>query len=281
MAEEFTRECVSVGASNDGLKSVLVVSADEDRVSHRSHIFQFRDFLLDAPTIVFDKNEWIGGMWMSRGGTYYLSEVLGTCYTNASGNFVGTKVTSSKLYKVWGLSDQAVYAVGSNGTYCVYDGRQWIERSVGASVELHAIGGLSENFLICAGDDGFVSRWNGIEWNQLDLPTNAAIRCVHVVNENLIYFGGYGGTCFRLRNNEFEVIETPGHHLYSINEWRGNIYFGSLSPCILRLDGLRLEPFKATVYGADIQVSSEFMFTCGSTMFARFDGDDWKARLFS
>lgn len=281
MANKTERTCVSVGVAADGTNSVLVVSTDEERVEYLSTIFEYEDFLKNATGVVFQESEQIASMWMSATGKYYLSEALGSCYTNASGSFVRTQVTDANLYVTWGLHDRAVYTAGSKGAFFKFDGQAWSAMSLPAEVNTFAIHGLREDLLVCVGDQGYVARWDGDGWTQLEIPTKVGLRSVHVENEQLIYLGGAGGACFRLRDGEFESIKGGTDTIEAIASWRGDFYAGTHHAGIFKLNGNALETVRAERPAAHIQSSKDFLYAGGLNKYTRFDGTDWKSRPFT
>ena len=89
----------------NGTNSVLVVSTDEDRVEHKSGIFELKDFMSGPSRMIFDEDEWVGGMWVSQTGKHYLSEVLGSCYANATvTSFEQEGRIIRTMYEVWRLA---------------------------------------------------------------------------------------------------------------------------------------------------------------------------------
>ena len=254
---------------------MLVVSADEDRQSFNSEVFRFTDIETPAARL-FQIDDWLSSMWVSPGGTCFLAGILGQCFSNVSGTLSGQKVTDKRLFRIWGLDDQAVYCVGADGTCVYFDGTQWRSMSDGLFGHLYAIAGTRRDNLLCAGDGGFVARYDGVRWNQIDLPTNAAFRYIHVVGDDDFYLCGLDGACFRLRGGQLQTIEAEAHDLYAIAEFQKEIYFGSSASGIFKIQDGKLILVKDKAKGYKVSASEKFLWTCGMEQTARFDGENWK-----
>jgi hypothetical protein len=241
---------------------------------------EFSDFPQGSPRSIFSVEEWVSGMWRSPTGNYFLCDVLGGCYENLTGSFARTQAVSAQLYKIWGVDNHSVFAVGSKGSCIHYDGANWTDFSTGLTGYLHAIGCHGDT-IVCAGDSGFIARRVGPVWEQVVVPTNADIRCLHVSTNGEIYFGALDGECFRIFQDEFESINAPSYDFFSITEWNNGIYYGSIMGGVFRLSGNQLEPFKPNARGADIKPGGDYLWTCGKDQCARFDGAGWQARNFT
>ncbi|MCT7374150.1 hypothetical protein [Chelativorans salis] len=280
MANGISRECVSVGQSDDGQASVLVVSTDEDRESFKSNIFEYTT-LESNPALIFSEDIWISNMWKSQSGAHFLCEILGRCFHDLPGTFVEQRVTSERLFKIWGLHDRAVYVVGEAGTCFRFNGVSWIDMSDGLSGYVHAIGGVAEDSLICAGDGGFIARWTGGPWQRIDIPTNPDLRGAFAKSRDVAYFCGLSGACLMIDGDSYQMIDAPPESFYSIAEYAGDIYFGSLSGGIFKLVGNTLIPFKPQARGYAMRGTKRYLWTCGGDQLARFNGTGWTAASFT
>jgi hypothetical protein len=271
----LVRGCVAVGAAPRQL-SVLVVSEDEG--SHRTDIFEFTDFMqAEPPTIAFTEQDSYGGMWLSPSGAYFLSGVLGTAATNVSQKFVRTRVTTSKLFAIWGLSDEDVYTVGSEGACHRFDGKRWNDMSLAAKLDLHCIHGTSPSNLVAVGS-GVVARWNGTQWTKVsDLPDAL---CVHVADDTRAYIGTRDGA-FRLTGDKIERLEGAVTSYFAVTAWRGDIYFATRTAGLFGLEGDTLVSLRPQTAGSHLVATPDHLFVAGANTYARFDGADWKTRTFS
>ncbi|MCF6099656.1 hypothetical protein [Mesorhizobium muleiense] len=275
MDRKFIRECITVIAHEGSAASVLVVSTDEDRQSFNSEVFRFSDIEV-PPTQIFQVDDWISSMWASSVGTYFLAGVLGDCFTNLSGSFARQQATTNRLFRIWGLHDHAVYAVGADGTCVRFDGARWLPMSEGLSGHLYAISGRQEDNLVCAGDGGFVARYDGARWQPIELPTNAAFRAVHVINREDLYLCGLDGACYLLRGGELTSIDAGGHDLYAIEDFQGETYFASAASGVFKIKGDHLVLVKDKARGYSLSATDRFLWSCGLEQTARFDGENWR-----
>jgi hypothetical protein len=271
----LVRGCVAVGAAPKQF-GVLVVSEDEG--SHRTDIFEFADFMqADPPTIAFTEQDSYGCMWLSPSGAYFLSGVLGTAATNASQKFVRTRVTTSKLFAIWGLTDEDVYTVGSEGACHRFDGKRWNDMSLSAKLDLHGIHGTSPASLVAVGS-GVVARWNGALWTKIADLHDAL--CVHVVDDEHAYIGTRDGA-FRLTGDTLERLDGKATSYHAVTAWRGDIYFATHGAGLFGLQGDSLVSIRPQTVGNHMVATPEHLFVAGADTYARFDGGDWKTRTFS
>jgi hypothetical protein len=269
------RGCVAVGVAPDQY-SVLVVSEDEG--SHRTDIFEFKDFMQgDPPAIAFTEQDWYGRMWLSPTGKYYLSGVLGTAATNAPGKFVRTRVTTSKLFSIWGLSDEAVYVVGAEGACHRFDGKRWNDMSLDAKVDVRGIHGTSESNLFAVGI-GVVARWDGARWQMIAGLPDAL--CVHVAGDDRAYVGTRDGA-FCVTGDKVLRLEGKATSYYSVTGWRGDIYFGTQGAGLFGLQNDTLISLRPETQVGHMVGTEDHLFVAGANTYARFDGSDWKTRTFS
>ena len=276
MSKKYHRECISICCEEkSGGASALVVSSDEDSQSFRSEMFKFADIEV-PPKVCFDVDEWLTSMWVSKTGTHFLCGALGDVYSNASGKYTGAKVSDHRLFKVWGLDDTAVFAVGSDGACVAYDGKTWKSLNEGLSGHLYAIGGSHKDNLLCVGDGGFVARFDGKKWTTLKLKTKAAFRAVYVLENEEAYLCGLDGACFRLKGESLETIQTQGQDFYSVACYKNEIYFGSLASGVFKVEKDKLVLVKDKAKGGHMTAQKDYLWTCGLEQAVRFDGTTWR-----
>jgi hypothetical protein len=108
------------------------------------------------------------------------------------------------------------------------------------------------------------------------MPTNEAFRAVHVVKTDELYLCGLDGACYRLLGSDLQPIDADAHDLYSIAEFRNELYFGSTASGVFKLKGDRLELVKDKAKGYKLSASEEYLWACGLEQTARFDGQGWR-----
>ncbi len=277
----FNRDCLSILEDAEGRVSLLVVSSDEDRESFRSDILCYDDFTAE-PRTVLAEDVWLSWMWKSAGGRHFACEILGSVYWETGRGFQREKLSEHQLFRIWGLSDSAVFAVGAAGRCFGFDGSRWVDMSTGLRGYVHALHGVAPDRLVCAGDSGFVAFWDGAGWTPVELGVGFDFRSAYMLGADDTLLCGLGGACARLRGETLEVIEGTTASLYAIARFRGDIYLGSAEAGIFQLQGATLVPFKPKARGYDMSATGDRrLLTCGVNQAASFDGSGWKARTFA
>lgn len=274
-APKWIRECIGVSAHPGTAGSVLVVSSDEERQSFNSEVFRFE--VIDTPAKqVFQVDDLVTSMWISGSGKCFLAGALGRCWEDATGTARTSQITGQRLFRIWGLDENDVYAVGESGTCMHFDGTTWRPRNEGLAGYLYALAGTSPTSILCAGDGGLLARFDGTRWSRIALPTTAALRAVHALSPDELLVCGLDGACYRVRGTEVTALDAADHDLYSIATFKGETYMGSPSGGVFKVEGDRLVSFKPIAKGQDMSTSSDLLWTCGLEQTARFDGEGWK-----
>jgi hypothetical protein len=73
---------------------------------------------------------------------------------------------SNRLYAVWGVDANNIWATGVNGTILRWDGSAWITQASGVTYTLVGIWGVDPNHVWVVGDNGVILFWNGSAWNK-------------------------------------------------------------------------------------------------------------------
>jgi hypothetical protein len=83
----------------------------------------------------------------------------------------------SELSAVWGISEQGIFAVGSNGTILRFDGATWNRISSGSGANLRAVWGTSASDVFVGTDNGKVLHYDGQSWDSTSVgDANMEIR---------------------------------------------------------------------------------------------------------
>lgn len=85
------------------------------------------------------------------------------------------------------------WAVGSGGVICRYDGTAWVDASPGVSEDFYSVSFLREGLGIAVGANGLLCRYDGSEWVEVRTRVTTNLRSVLVVDENTICIVGDGG----------------------------------------------------------------------------------------
>lgn len=275
LESKLGRDCVSIVSHDTGGAAVLVVSANEDRSRFNSEVFHLSN-IEAMPSRIYEFDEWLTSMWVSPSGVYFLASALGTCIHDDGGAYVEHKVSDKRLFRIWGLHDRAVYAVGAHGTCARFDGFAWSTMNAGLTGHLYGIAGTREDNLICVGYGGFVARYDGSRWTPLELPTRAWFRAAYCVGADEFLLCGLDGECFRLRDGELHRIQSEAHDFHTITSYRGEIYFGSPTAGVFVLRGEELVLVKDKAKAYAMSASDTSLWTCGLDRTTRFDGEVWR-----
>lgn len=76
-------------------------------------------------------------------------------------------ITENRLYDLWGIDGNHIWAVGERATILFWDGATWTTQNVQDAARedpLWSIYGISDQNLLAVGDNGLLLRWNGAEW---------------------------------------------------------------------------------------------------------------------
>jgi hypothetical protein len=127
---------------------------------------------------------------------------------------------SSTFFGVWGMSDKAVWAVGSGGTVIHYDGTQWIRQTTPTTVTLTGVWGVTEKDVWAVGLNGTVIHYDGTEWKDASPPI-------------LVFHTGDGGpptgdAAAAITRNLWGVWatgKTSTEALYAVGDYGTVIYF--------------------------------------------------------
>jgi hypothetical protein len=101
--------------------------------------------------------------------------------------------TETKLDDVGGLSGEDVFAVGAGGTILHYDGSTWAAQESGTSADLFGIWGSPSAGMVAVGRDGTVLHYDGCVWSLCTPATTRDLRGVWGSDEDGIFAVGEDG----------------------------------------------------------------------------------------
>jgi photosystem II stability/assembly factor-like uncharacterized protein len=123
----------------------------------------------------------------------------GESWTRADASHVGTKT----LRGVWGTSANNYWAVGDDGKITHYDGSSWKPSNSRVDDRLYAVYGVGPNEIYAVGGTGrgLVLRWNGSSWVHFDQPADS-LRTAWTAPGAHLYVAGDNGFVARYERRD-------------------------------------------------------------------------------
>ena len=78
----------------------------------------------------------------------------------------------ANLLAIWGASESAIFAVGTEGRVIFFDGTRWQRQATPVNVDLTAVWGVSPTDVWAVGLAGVVIHFNGQQWSDRSPPVN-------------------------------------------------------------------------------------------------------------
>lgn len=112
------------------------------------------------------------------------------------------------LYKVWGTSEDGVYAVGQRGIVLRFDGHAWREQALDTRDDLIAVWGSASGEVVVVGgrSNGVAARFDGESWRVADLAPLSGLNGVWSPTAGLVYAVGQRGTFVALDSLSLAVV---------------------------------------------------------------------------
>jgi photosystem II stability/assembly factor-like uncharacterized protein len=114
------------------------------------------------------------------------------CIYNGTNWVAQTTGTTANFNSVKVVGNTA-WAVGSGGVICRYNGSAWVTANFGVASEFYGVSFLREDFGFAVGAGGVICRYNGSAWVAVNTSVRSALRNVVVVDENTICISGDNG----------------------------------------------------------------------------------------
>jgi photosystem II stability/assembly factor-like uncharacterized protein len=189
--------------------------------------------------------------------------------------------TTAILSDVW-CSDDACYAVGSQGTILHFDGIQWRPMTSGVTEDFQGVWGTSTNNVYAVGGGGTVLHFNGDRWAPVNTPTIEFLRGAWGTTPDNVYITGTRGTIIHYDGVRWESMEsnTP-NRLYDI--WgaaNNDIFVAGHLATILHYDGTLWSPMasgvRPTLWGVWGTSGDNVFVVGGSGVIAHYEGTAWQ-----
>jgi hypothetical protein len=163
-------------------------------------------------------------IWYSDGG-----EIIHWNGNSYSNDCSMNAMLKGAIIKIWGMSNNNLYAVGNSGTIIRYNGSSWTKMESGTTVDLKDVYGLDANHVWATGTnsgDGHcvIMQYNGSNWNILydnNIPPIKYFNTVWTDRTSYIYVAGGDSTRkLYLYGNTFGDGQHTGQ-AYSASRIRG------------------------------------------------------------
>jgi len=157
----------------------------------------------------------VGGNARDAESTPVLVELDGTNWSTVA--LPETERPARALFKIWGLDEDTIIAVGSVGLAYHYDGTTWTEGATGVGVDLISLWGRGPNDIVAAGGriNGQLARWDGTEWTTEVLGGVPGLNGVWMNREGTAYSAGVNGRIVRVAAGTFEAeaMDSPAERV--------------------------------------------------------------------
>ncbi|MBW2733732.1 MAG: hypothetical protein JRH20_15195 [Deltaproteobacteria bacterium] len=80
--------------------------------------------------------------------------------------------SQANLFDIWGIDENAIWAVGSEGAVLFYNGEKWTRQKTPTMVQLTSVWGTDINDVWAAGFGGTVLHFDGTTWTDVPVPTD-------------------------------------------------------------------------------------------------------------
>ncbi|MFQ5583542.1 MAG: YCF48-related protein, partial [Calditrichia bacterium] len=105
-----------------------------------------------------------------------------------------TTNTTFTFYGIYAIGSTG-YAVGENGLICKYNGSQWVAQTTNTNITFYDVAFLTEKFGYAVGENGTICRTRdgGITWIPLNSATSVILRSIKIVSAKVAYCLGDDG----------------------------------------------------------------------------------------
>ena len=146
--------------------------------------------------------------------------------------------------------------------------------------DIQAINGFAASDIYAVGRNGDFWQYNGKEWTKRDLPTNINLTAVKCAGDGKGYIAGHEGLLIRGRRDNWEVIdhEETNNDIWDLDWFLGQLYVSTLY-AVYQLKGDDLEPVNfgndppESCY--QLSTAEGVMWSNGEYDIMSFDGNTW------
>lgn len=279
---EHNFECIQVAITGPDQCAILFEMGDGDNDSTVSVVFLVDGFDAASARIVLLLNRWLGSLSATSLADLSALEVGRDIWRGPVGGvWSRTQAANHYAERVWCFDPSTAYLVGEHGLVSRFDGRTFDRIEPGRDELLLDIHGLRRDAIFCVGVGGTLQWLKGDRWEPVDLGMSHRLRGVDATQApHLLRFGGDDGQAFELRGlGELVPLEAPEPEAYvfTVREFRGEVYWGDSDFGVLKQRGTVLEPFHQTGLAYDLRCDDRFLYAVGTDMAWRFDGAAWRS----
>lgn len=116
--------------------------------------------------------------------------------------------TADAFYGVWGTSPSDIFAVGTGGTICHYDGTGWSKQLSGTLDDLRAVWGRASNDVFAVGNSGVVLHHDGVGWRRLDIDSVASFHAIGASGAD-VQIAGLLGEVYDYNGSGLSTVSAP------------------------------------------------------------------------
>jgi hypothetical protein len=184
---------------------------------------------------------WLHAVWGTSSSMWIVGDA-GLTLVAAAGSFikVATPVRSN-LLDVWGIADDAFWAVGDGGTVLRWDGMAWLRVPTGPMggvvQNLRAVWGSGRDDVWVVGTEGTILHWDGSRFSSMPRGTAYSLNDVWGRSRDEIYAVGSGGTALRYDGSQWSELQTgTSSSLQSVfGDGQGRVFAAGLDGVVLAL----------------------------------------------
>ena len=166
--------------------------------------------------------EALSGVWGTSGGNVYAvggTSAAGGMILHYDGREWREIMRHAQvLERVWGASENDVFAVGAKGTILHYDGAAWRAMESGTGERLYGIWGTSGNHVYAAGNGGVILHYDGSAWRPMESGVTDHLYALSGCSETDIYAVGRKGLVLRYDGTGWHPMESgSGESLWGVS----------------------------------------------------------------
>ncbi|MDP6945181.1 MAG: hypothetical protein QF464_13620, partial [Myxococcota bacterium] len=98
---------------------------------------------------------------------------------------------NKNIYELWGVSDNSMVAVGTDGLIIRSIGNSWANQDSGTHAHLHGVHALDEQHAIAVGEGGTALHYDGLVWTQQSVPTSYDLMSVWMASPDEAFAVGW------------------------------------------------------------------------------------------
>ncbi len=120
---------------------------------------------------------------------------------------------STALLKIWGTSNDHIFAVGQTGLILEYDGNDWQQIDAGTADDLVSLWGTGPEEIVAVGGrtNGTIATYNGTQWTSRSAAPLPGLNGVFPLQEGEYLIGGLIGSAavYNVNTDNYQTETTP------------------------------------------------------------------------